>query len=56
MSKKEQIRNIFKQKGDIVKLEQITNQGINKYHLQKLVDSGEVEKIHHGIYKLAEYC
>jgi predicted transcriptional regulator of viral defense system len=55
MSKQEQILNIFKQKGGIVKLEEITNQGINKYHLQKLVDSGEVEKIRHGIYKLVEY-
>ncbi|MEA3452608.1 MAG: type IV toxin-antitoxin system AbiEi family antitoxin domain-containing protein [Bacteroidota bacterium] len=55
MSKQEQIRNIFKQKGGIVKLEEITNQGINKYHLQKLVESGKVEKIQHGIYKLVEY-
>lgn len=42
MSKQEQIRNIFKRKGGIVKLEEITNQGINKYHLQKLVESGYV--------------
>lgn len=55
MSKQEQIRNIFKQKGGIVKLEEITSQGINKYHLQKLVARGEVEKIQHGIYKLVEY-
>jgi len=55
MSKQEQIQNIFKQNGGIVKLEEITNQGINKYHLQKLVETGEVEKLQHGIYKLVEY-
>jgi len=55
MTKREQILAIFKQKGGIVKLNEITNQGINKYHLQKLVDNGEVEKLQHGIYKLVEY-
>lgn len=55
MTKQEEIIKIFRQKSSIVKLEEITNQGINKYHLQKLVENGEVEKVQHGIYKLVDY-
>ena len=55
MSKRAHIKKIFKLKGGLIKLEDITSQGINKYHLKKLVDNGEVEKIQHGIYKLVEY-
>ncbi|MBN1252579.1 MAG: type IV toxin-antitoxin system AbiEi family antitoxin domain-containing protein [Bacteroidales bacterium] len=55
MTKQDKILNIFRQNGGIVKLKMITEQGINKYHLQKLVENGVVEKIQHGIYKLASY-
>lgn len=55
MIKQDKILNIFRQNGGIVKLKMITEQGINKYQLQKLVENGVVEKIQHGIYKLASY-
>jgi predicted transcriptional regulator of viral defense system len=55
MSKRKQIINILKQKSGVVNLKEITDQGINKYHLQKLVDCGEVERIQHGVYKLVDF-
>ena len=55
MSKQDKILKIFQQKGGIVKLKEITEQGIHKYHLQKLMDSGKVERLQHGIYKLVDY-
>ncbi|MCD4793800.1 MAG: type IV toxin-antitoxin system AbiEi family antitoxin domain-containing protein [Bacteroidales bacterium] len=55
MTNKNKILRTFKQKGGIVKLKEITEQGINKYHLLKLVETGEVEKLKHGIYKLTDY-
>lgn len=55
MTKQDKILKVFQQRGGIVKLKDITEQGINKYHLQKLIEIGEVEKIQHGIYKLVSY-
>lgn len=55
MTKQDEIITIFKANGGIVKLKEITSQRINKYHLQKLINSGEVERIQHGIYKLVDY-
>ena len=55
MTNRDKILNTFKQKNGIIKLKEITEQGINKYHLLKLVEIGEVEKLQHGIYKLSEY-
>ncbi len=55
MTNKDKILKIFQKKGGIIKLKDITKEGINKYHLQKLIESGEVEKIKHGIYKLVNY-
>jgi predicted transcriptional regulator of viral defense system len=55
MTKRKEIIKIFRSKGGIVKLKDITDRGINKYHLLKLMDSNEVEKMRHGIYKLVEY-
>lgn len=55
MTKQDEIRRIFQQNGGIVTLKEITDKGINKYHLKKLVENGQVEKLQHGIYKLTEY-
>ena len=55
MTNSDKIFEIFRQKGGVAKLKDITEQGINKYHLIKLVASGDVERIQHGIYKLVEY-
>ena len=55
MTKKEQILKLFKQKRGIIKLRDLTKIGVNKYHLLKLVKTGEVERLKHGIYKLTEY-
>lgn len=55
MTKQDEIRRIFQQNGGIVTLKEITGKGINKYHLKKLVENGQVEKLQHGIYKLTEY-
>ncbi len=55
MNKKDQILKLFKQKKGIIKLQDLLEIGINKYHLQKLVKTGEVEKLRHGIYKLSDY-
>ncbi len=52
MTKRSEILKIFGQKGGIVKLNEVTKLGINKYHLLKLIEIGEVERIHHGFYKL----
>ena len=55
MTKRLEILKIFGQKSGIVKLNEVTKQGINKYHLLKLIKTGEVERLHHGFYKLIDY-
>ncbi len=55
LTKRDKILKIFQQKSGIIKLKEVEEQGINKYHLKKLIDSGEVERLQHGIYKLVEY-
>ena len=55
MTKKDQILKLFKQKKGIIKLHDLTTINVNKYHLQKLVKTGKVERLKHGIYKLASY-
>ena len=55
MNKKEQILKLFKQKKGIIKLQDLLKIGVNKYHLLKLVETGEVERLKHGVYKLSHY-
>ncbi len=55
LTNRDKILKTFTQKNGIVKLKEITEQGINKYHLLKLVETGEIEKLQRGIYKLSEY-
>jgi len=55
VSAKKQILELFTQKKGIIKLHDITKQGINKYNLLKLVENGEVERLKQGIYKLTTY-
>ena len=55
MTKKDQILKLFKQEKGIIKLHDLKKISVNKYHLQKLLKTGEVEKIKHGIYKLSDY-
>jgi len=55
MTDSEKIINIIQNEGGIVRLKKITEQNINKYHLQKLVMQNIVEKVQHGIYKLSEH-
>ncbi len=55
MTKKDQILKLFKQKKGIIKLQDLTKINVNKYHLQKLVKTGEVDRLKHGIYKLSDF-
>ena len=55
MTKKDQILKLFKQKKGIIKLQDLIKTNVNKYHLQKLVKTGEVERLKHGIYKLTDF-
>jgi predicted transcriptional regulator of viral defense system len=55
VTSKEKILQLFEQKNGIVKLNEITKLGVNKYHLSKLIKSGEVERLKHGIYKLVNF-
>jgi len=55
LTKKDQILKLFKQKKGIIKLQDLLKIGVNKYHLLKLVETGEVERLKHGIYKLSDY-
>jgi len=55
LTKRDEILKILEQKGGIVRLNEITIQGINKYHLLKLLKTGEVEKLQHGFYKLSDF-
>jgi predicted transcriptional regulator of viral defense system len=55
LNKKEQIIELFKQKQGIIKLQDLLKTGVNKYHLLKLVKTGEVERLKHGLYKLSGY-
>jgi len=55
LTKKDQILKLFKQKKSIIKLQDLLKIGVNKYHLLKLVETGEVERLKHGIYKLSDY-
>jgi len=55
LTNRDKILKIFEQKGGIVKLNEITKQGVNKYHLLKLLEIGEVERLQHGIYKFSGY-
>ncbi len=55
MTKKDQIIKLFYKKNGIIKLRDLTGIGINKYHLQKLVKTGEVERLKHGVYKLSAF-
>ncbi len=52
MSKEEQILKLFKQKGGIIRLRDLSSINVNKYHLLKLVETGKVSRLKHGIYKL----
>jgi predicted transcriptional regulator of viral defense system len=54
LTKRSEILKIFGQNGGIIKLNEVTKLGINKYHLLKLIETGEVEKSHHGLYKLID--
>jgi len=55
LTKKDQILKLFKQKKGIIKLQDLIKTNVNKYHLQKLVKTGEVERLKHGIYKLTDF-
>jgi len=55
LTNRDKIFQLFEQNGGIVKLNEITKQGVNKYHLLKLLEIGEVERLQHGIYKLTGY-
>ena len=55
MNKKDKILTLFKQKNGLLTLQDLAEQGINKYHLQKLVKTGEVERLKPGLFKLINY-
>jgi len=55
LTDREKILQLFEQKNGIIKLNEITNRGINKYHLSKLLKTGEVEKLKRGFYMLTNY-
>ena len=55
MDTREQIINIFKQQSGFARLRDIRSRKINKYHLFKLVENGEIERVKYGLYKLENY-
>lgn len=55
MNKKDKILKLFNQKNGIVKLQDLIEIGVNKYHLLKLIETGEAERLRHGVYKLSDY-
>ncbi len=55
MSKEEQILKLFRQKGGIIRLRDLSSININKHHLLKLVEEGKVERLKQGVYKLRGY-
>ncbi len=55
MNREKQILKLFRQKGGIIRLRDLSSININKYHLLKLVEAGKVERLKHGVYKLRGY-
>jgi len=53
MNKIDAIRNIIQINGGIVKTSQLNEIGIENYELTRLCESGELERIKHGYYQLA---
>jgi len=55
LNKKDQILKLFKQKKGIIRLQDLLEIGVNKYHMQKLIKTGKIERLKHGIYKLSDF-
>ena len=47
------IKNIVKNKGGIVKTSQLNEIGIENYEIARLCENGELERVKHGYYQLA---
>jgi predicted transcriptional regulator of viral defense system len=54
MNQTDQIERIFRKNNGYARLHDITDQGINKYQLQKLLDNQEVIKIKRGLYRWSD--
>jgi len=53
MNKIEAIKNVIKSNGGIVKTSQLNEIGIENYEITRLCESGELERVKHGYYQLA---
>lgn len=53
MNKLDAIKNIVKTNGGIVKTSQLNEIGIENYEIARLCENGELERVKHGYYQLA---
>ena len=53
MNKLDTIKNIVKTNGGIVKTSQLNEIGIENYEIARLCENGELERVKHGYYQLA---
>lgn len=53
MNKLDAIKNVVKNNGGIVKTSQLNEIGIENYEIARICDNGELERVKHGYYQLA---
>lgn len=53
MNKLDAIKNVVKNSGGIVKTAQLNEIGIENYEIARMCDNGELERVKHGYYQLA---
>lgn len=53
MNKLDAIKNVVKNNGGIVKTSQLNEIGIENYEIARMCDNGELERVKHGYYQLA---
>jgi len=52
MKKNTDIHHIFKSSGGVLTARELTAEGVSRYAIKRLLNSGDIEKIKRGIYKL----
>ncbi len=53
--REQQIESLFRANNGYLRTKTIKEQGINKYHLEKMVIEGKVERVKRGLYHLNDY-
>lgn len=52
--KKEEVIEVFKEAGGVLRKKELEAKGVSSYHINQLLEQGELERIKQGIYRLTE--